>query len=157
MFHNIDLFFTSAVIKPLSCVQHFYDPVDWGPPDSSVHGIPQVRILDRLPFPSPGDLPDPGIKALYPALAGGLFTIEPTGKPFTFVKYVIVKIKDFFSSFCPSFLLSSLKCLSIPSFLFSSSFFPFLFSSLSSFLPSLIVLSLSLSSIFFLSFSLSHT
>ena len=33
------------------------------------------------PFPSPGDLPDPGIKLGSPALAGGLFTTEPPGKP----------------------------------------------------------------------------
>ena len=37
-----------------------------------------------LPFPPPGDLPDPGIKATSPvshALAGGFFTTEPPGKP----------------------------------------------------------------------------
>ena len=36
-------------------------------PDSSVHGIFQARILERVPFPSPGGLPDPGIKPLSPA------------------------------------------------------------------------------------------
>ena len=30
---------------------------------------------------SPGDLPDPGIEPGSPALAGGLFTTEPPGKP----------------------------------------------------------------------------
>ena len=30
----------------------------------------------RLPFPSPGDLPDPGIKSRSPALTGGFFTTE---------------------------------------------------------------------------------
>ena len=34
-----------------------------------------------LPFPSPGDLPHPGIKPESPALAGGFFTPEPPGKP----------------------------------------------------------------------------
>ena len=34
-----------------------------------------------LPFPTPGDLPDPGIKPGSPALAGGFFTTEPPGKP----------------------------------------------------------------------------
>ena len=29
-----------------------------------------------LPFPSPGDLPNPGIKLTSPALAGGFFTTE---------------------------------------------------------------------------------
>ena len=31
-------------------------------PGFSVHGIFQARILGGLPFPSPGDLPDPGIE-----------------------------------------------------------------------------------------------
>ena len=37
-----------------------------------------------FPFPSPGDLPDPGIKSaspVSPALAGRFFTSEPPGKP----------------------------------------------------------------------------
>ena len=33
-----------------------------------------------LPFPPPGALPDPGIKLMSPALAGGFFTTEPPGK-----------------------------------------------------------------------------
>ena len=36
-----------------------------------------------LSFPSPGDLPDPGIKSVTlasPALEGGFFTSEPPGK-----------------------------------------------------------------------------
>ena len=35
-----------------------------------------------LPFPSPGDLPNPGIELVSlvsPALAGGFFTIRPVG------------------------------------------------------------------------------
>ena len=34
-----------------------------------------------MPFPSPGDLPEPGIEPASPALAGGFFTTEPPGKP----------------------------------------------------------------------------
>ena len=37
-----------------------------------------------LPFPSPGDLPDPGIEPAFPAVVGGFFTTEPSGKPFNF-------------------------------------------------------------------------
>ena len=37
--------------------------------------------LPRLPFPSPGDLPDLGIKPGSPALASEFFTTEPPGKP----------------------------------------------------------------------------
>jgi len=32
--------------------------MDWSPPGSSVPGILQARILEWVPFPSPGDLPD---------------------------------------------------------------------------------------------------
>ena len=35
-------------------------------PGSSVHVILQARILEWVPFPSPGDLPDPGIKTESP-------------------------------------------------------------------------------------------
>ena len=34
-----------------------------------------------LPFPSPGDLPDPGIEQGYPALEADALTSEPPGKP----------------------------------------------------------------------------
>ena len=34
-----------------------------------------------LPFPPPGDLPNPGIKPTSPALAGGFFVSDPPGKP----------------------------------------------------------------------------
>ena len=34
-----------------------------------------------LPFPSPGDLPDPRIEPMSPALAGRFFTTAPPGKP----------------------------------------------------------------------------
>ena len=37
-----------------------------------------------LPFPCPGDFPDPGIEPVSPvspASPGGVFTIEPSGKP----------------------------------------------------------------------------
>ena len=40
-----------------------------------------------LPFPSPGDIPDPGIKLaslMSPALAGRFFITEPPGKPYLF-------------------------------------------------------------------------
>ena len=48
-------------------------------------GFPRQDYWSGLPFPSPGHLPDPGIIPASPALAGGLFTTEPPGKP----KYTI--------------------------------------------------------------------
>ena len=44
-------------------------------------GFPRQGYCSELPFPSPGDLPDPGIEPgslRSPALAGGLFTINAT-------------------------------------------------------------------------------
>ena len=55
--------------------------MDCSLPGSSVHGISQVRILEWLPCPPPGDLPDLGIKPTTPALAGRFCTTEPLGKP----------------------------------------------------------------------------
>ena len=37
-------------------------------------------------FPSPGGLPDPGIKPTSPELAGAFFTTEPAGKPLSVLK-----------------------------------------------------------------------
>ena len=44
-------------------------------------GFPGQGYWSGLPFPSPGDLPDPGIEPVSPAFTGGFFTTEPSGKP----------------------------------------------------------------------------
>ena len=52
-------------------------------PRTVAHQAPLSMAFSRqeywggLPFPSPGDLPDPGIEPTSPALAGGFFTAEP--------------------------------------------------------------------------------
>ena len=62
-----------------------YDPMDCSLAGSSVHGILQEGILEWLPCPPPGDLPDPGIKPASLTLAGGFFffffTTSAPGKP----------------------------------------------------------------------------
>ena len=43
-------------------------------------GFPRKKYWSGLPFPPPGDLPDPGIKPaspVSPILAGRFFTLEP--------------------------------------------------------------------------------
>ena len=40
-------------------------------------GCPRQEYWNALPFPSPGDLPDPGIEPESPTLAGGFFITEP--------------------------------------------------------------------------------
>ena len=48
-------------------------------------GFPRQEYWSGLTFPPPGDLPDPGIKHTWPALAGRFFTTESPGKPFVYV------------------------------------------------------------------------
>ena len=52
------------------------DPVDY-----TVHGILQVRILEWVAFPSPGDLPNPGIEPRFPELQAASLPAEPPGNP----------------------------------------------------------------------------
>ena len=49
--------------------------------DYTVHGILWARILEWLPFPSPGDLPNPGLKLSSPTLEADSLPAEPPGKP----------------------------------------------------------------------------
>ena len=44
-------------------------------------GFPRQEYWSNLPFPSPGNLPNPGSEPTSPALADGVFTTEPPGKP----------------------------------------------------------------------------
>ena len=49
--------------------------------DYTIHRILQARILKWVPFPSPGDLPNPGIEPRSPALQVDSLPAEPPGKP----------------------------------------------------------------------------
>ena len=42
--------------------------------------FPRQEYWSELPFPSSGDLPNPGIKSMAPVLPGGFFITEPPGK-----------------------------------------------------------------------------
>ena len=44
-------------------------------------GFSRQEYWSGLPFPSPGDLPDPKIEPLSPVLAGGFFTTGHLGSP----------------------------------------------------------------------------
>ena len=61
------------------------DPMDCSPPGSSIHVLLQARYWSGLPFPSPGDLLDPGIEPASPVApasqSGRFLTTEPLGKP----------------------------------------------------------------------------
>ena len=45
-------------------------------------GFPRQEYWSGLPFPSPGDLPNPGIEPTTAALAGGFFRTERPGEIF---------------------------------------------------------------------------
>ena len=44
-------------------------------------GFSRQEYWSGLPFPSPGDLPDPGMEPRSPALEADALTSEPPGKP----------------------------------------------------------------------------
>ena len=54
--------------------------MDYSPPGSSVHGISQARMLEWVPLPSPGDLPDSGIEPASPAWQADSLPAEQPGK-----------------------------------------------------------------------------
>ena len=66
--------------------------MDCSPRGSFVQGIPRQECWSGLPFLTPGDLPNQGIKPtslVSPALAGGFFTTSPPGKPM----YVYIRVQ----------------------------------------------------------------
>ena len=67
---------SSGVLIAQSC-STLCDPMDCRP---SVHGIFQTRILEWLSFPSPGYLPDLGIKSRFLALQADSLPSEPPWK-----------------------------------------------------------------------------
>ena len=61
------------------------DPMDCSPPGFSVHGIFfRQEYWSGLPFPSPGDLPNPGFEPRSPTLQADSLPSEPPGKPLPF-------------------------------------------------------------------------
>ena len=64
--------YTNACVCAQLCLP-LCDLTDCSPPGSSVHGISQTRILEWIALPSPGVLPDPGIKPKSPALQADFY------------------------------------------------------------------------------------
>ena len=67
-------------MKPLSCVRLFAIPwiVAYQAPQSMEFS--RQEYWSGLPFPSPGDLPNPGVEPGSPALQADALLSEPPGK-----------------------------------------------------------------------------
>ena len=82
--HNIHMCTHACVLaKLLQSCPTLCDPMDCSLPDSSIHEILQMRILEWIAMPSSRDLPDPSIEPTsftFPVLAGGFFTTSTTWK-----------------------------------------------------------------------------
>ena len=64
-------------------------------------GFSRQEYWSGLPFPPPGDLPDPGLQTASPALAGEFFTTEPPGKLSWVIKvYAFVKTEVCMLNMC---------------------------------------------------------
>ena len=92
------------------------DPVDCSLPSSSM-GFSRQEYWSGLPFPFPGDLPDPGIEPGFPALEADSLTSEPPGKPTHLLKRLsfshfifLLPCQRLIDSKCVDLFWSSLFC-----------------------------------------------
>ena len=82
------------------------DPMDCSLPGPSIHRILEARILEWLPCPPPGDLPDPGIEPVSPALQVDSLPIESPEKPLlcipkmwlNYAWFLLMKFKEYIPS-----------------------------------------------------------
>ena len=63
-------------------------------------GLSRHEYWSGLPFPSPGDLPNPAIEPESPAWASRFFPTEPPGKPVTYKSIVSSLKKESTSDTC---------------------------------------------------------
>ena len=93
-------------MKSLSRVRLFATPwtVAYQAPPSM--GFSRQEYWSGLPFPSPGDLPDPGIEPGSPAFQADALTSEPPGSELVRLYWIKITFKI---DFCDSFLFSSIS------------------------------------------------
>ena len=80
----------NAPVKLLSHVQLFVTPLTvayQAPPSME---FSRQEYWSGLPFPSPGDLPDPGIEPRSPALQADTLLPEPPGKQKLFLNLLLL-------------------------------------------------------------------
>ena len=70
------------------------DPMDYSLPGSSVHEILQSRLWSGLPCSPPGDLPDPGIEPVSPALQAYSLPLSHCGSPSHQIAIIVFKLSN---------------------------------------------------------------
>ena len=91
-----------ACIQSLSHVQLFATPWTVAHQNPMSMGFSRQEFWSGLPFPSPGDLSDPGIKPGSPALQAGALPSKLPGKPGKNCPKHFIYFKSFKSYKCPS-------------------------------------------------------
>ena len=76
-------------VKSLSCVRLFVTLWTVAYQASPSMGFSRQEYWSGLPFPSPGDLSNPGIEPRSPALEADALTYEPPGKPYVIMPSVL--------------------------------------------------------------------
>ena len=84
-------------------------------------GFFRQQYWSGLPFPTPGDLLNLGIKPMYPALAGEFFTTEPPGKLYISISIVYHRILTIVSKLYSRTLLLSILYVTVLHLLTSTS------------------------------------
>ena len=79
-------------MKSLSPVRLFENPWTVTYQAQQSMGFSRQKYWSGLPFPSPGDLPNPGIEPGSPALQTDALPSEPPGKPRMYINIMIFKM-----------------------------------------------------------------
>ena len=90
----------TCMLNCFSHIQFFATPWTHSVPGSSSMGFSRQNYWSGLPSPSPGDLPNPGIKPVSPAppaFAGGFFTTSATWEAHIYIhryiSHVIISLR----------------------------------------------------------------
>ena len=99
------IYISCACMLSCSVVSDFCNPMSCSLPGCSVHGNTGQKITTQeyqggLPFPSPEDLPDPGIKPGSPALPADSLPSEPPEKLSLYLRSIYCMCRLHSSSFC---------------------------------------------------------
>ena len=72
---------TLSSVQSLSCVRLFVTPRTAARQAPPCMEFSRKEYWSGFPFPSPGDLPEPGIKPRSPTMQADALTSKPLGKP----------------------------------------------------------------------------